>query len=155
MSDETTDIQGHDANLVAYRIAFEGPSTYPLAFEQAGFGLVLDDDGETGYLYITSADFEDVYDSLHIYNSTGPEAPSQGDELHILYNSRLMKAGLYYRAMFWAIIDYAKSEACCRSGQPPSKAGGWCTSSHSWNEKMIGGLTFKTIQHEGKTGSQA
>jgi len=155
MSDETTNTDNQDSGLVAYKIAFDGPATYPLAFEQAGFGLVLDDDGETGYLYITSADFEEVYDALHIYNSSGPEAPRQGDELHFLYNPRLLKAGLYYHDKFWAIVDYANSEACCRSGQPQAKPGGWCTSSHSWDEKMMGGLTFKTIQAEGRTESRA
>jgi len=155
MSDQINKNEGQDGNLIAYKIQFDGPATYPQAFEDAGFGLVLDDDGDTGYLYVTSVDFEEVHDSLHIYNSTGPESPKPGEEIHLVYNPALVKVGLYYRDKFWAVVDYSKSKACCRSGQPVAKPGGWCTSSHSWDDKMVAGLTFRTIQHGGPAAPQA
>jgi hypothetical protein len=137
------------AGLVAFQIEYEGPGTYPLPFEDSGFGVVLDDDGDTGYLYITSADFEDVHDTLYVYSSTGAEAPTNDEDIFVLYNMELMKAGLFYRDMFWAVVDFKNSKACTRTGMPECKPGGWCTGSHSWDEKMMSGLTFKRVDGPG------
>lgn len=132
--------------LVAFPIIYDGPDAYPKAFEGTGYGLVFDDDGETGYLYVTNEDFSEVLDSLHLYNTDTEFAPKVGETAYFVWSRKLMKAGLFYRGGYMAVVDFANEAACCRSGFPEAPAGGWCTSSHSWDPDMEEGLMFDKLE---------
>jgi len=136
---------GEKGELVAFQILYEGPGTYAKEFEGAGYGLVLDDDGESCYLYAATEDFQEVLDGLHLYNQDSPGRLDPGEKIYIIWNPVLAKAGLYYHGFFQAIVDFANSAACCRTGQPQPEPSGWCRSQHHWDPKMQRGLTFNRV----------
>src|SRR5438093_5940102 len=124
---------------IAYPIEFTGPSAYGKSFDGTGFGVVFEDDGDTGYFYATSERADKILDALHLYNFRDPPKPSRGDRLLIVWNPMVEKAGLFYNDRFQAIIDFKNQAGCCRSGFPP-KFGTWCRSLHVWNDEMKKGL---------------
>ncbi len=124
---------------IAYPIGFRGPSAYAKSFDGTGFGIVFEDDGETGYLYATNEKADKIFDALHLYNSRDLTKPLPGEQLFIVWNPVLEKAGLFYQDRFQAIVDFKNQIGCCRSGFPP-KFGTWCRSLHEWNDEMKRGL---------------
>jgi hypothetical protein len=149
MPEHTDGGKGQSKNgLVAFPIRYEGPDAYAKAFEGTGYGLVLDDDGETGYLYVTTEDFQEVYDALHVYNSDMPESPKPGNTLYIMWNEGLMRAGVFYNGGYVAIVDFQSARACCLSGFPEPVPGGWCTSPHTWDDELAEGMEFDKIEDE-------
>ena len=141
-----SDISGEKTELVAFKIEYAGPSAYPKAFEGTGFGVVLDDDGETCYFYATTEDFEEVLDGLHLYNSDQPDRLTPKDDIYIIWNPAFLKAGLYYRGGYHAIYDFKNASACCRTGFPPVEPSSWCVSSHRWDPKLERGMTFRGVK---------
>jgi len=141
----TDDKAGKKAGLIAFPLEYAGPDTYAKAFEGTDYGLVLDDDGETGYLYVTTAGFQEVLDEMHLYNA-GESAPSSGERLYFVWNPALLKAGVYFKGRYQAIVDFGASTACCRGGNPDPDPSGWCRSSHRWDPRMLVGLTFGNIE---------
>lgn len=140
---------GRGANgLIAFPIRYSGPDTYAKAFEGTGYGLVLDDDGDTGYLYVTTEDFTEVYDHLHLYNSDMPDAPKPGETIYVMWNASLMRAGIFYDDGYIAVVDFNNARACCLSGFPEPAPGGWCTSPHTWDPELTEGLEFDRIEDE-------
>jgi len=140
--------EGSANGLIAFPIRFEGPESYAKAFEGSGYGLVLDDDGETGYLYITTEDFQEVYDALHLYNSEMPESPKPGETIYVIWNQAMLRAGIFYSGGYMAAVDFQSARACCLSGFPEPAPGGWCTSPHSWDPELIEGLEFDKLEDE-------
>jgi hypothetical protein len=110
------------------------------AFEGSGFGVVFEDDGETGYLYATNESLDEILNALHLYNAGDTGQVKPGDEVFIVWNPALQKAGMFYHDQFQAVIDFRKQRACCRMGFPPCTHKGWCQSSHEWNEALVKGL---------------
>ena len=147
MSDKISGAAG-TAGLVAFTILYTGPEVYAKAFEGAGFGVVFDDDDETGYLYATTEDFEEVLDGLHLYNADSPDRVKLNEKVYIVWNSLLGKAGLYFHGAFQAVVDFRNAACCCRTGFPPAEPSGWCRSSHRWDDRMTAGLTFVGIEDE-------
>lgn len=125
--------------LIAYPIEFRERSAYAKPFNGTEFGVVFEDDGETGYLYATNETADKIYDALHLYNSKDPTRPSPGEKLFIVWNPILEKAGLFYHDRLQAIVDFKNQIGCCRSGFPP-KFGTWCRSLHEWNDELKKGL---------------
>ena len=140
-----SDISGRKTELAAFKIEYAGPSVYPKAFEGTGFAVVLDDDGETCYFYAATEDFEEVLDGLHIFNSDWPDRLTAKDEVYIIWNPVLLKAGLHYRGAYQAMFDFKNARACCRTGFPPVEPSSWCTSTHRWDPKMELGMTFNSV----------
>lgn len=146
---ERTDGGGRRTNgLIAFPMRYEGPDAYAKAFTGTGYGLVLDDDGETGYLYVTTEDFGEVYDALHLYNSDTPESPKPGETIYVMWNAQMMRAGLFYNGGYIALVDFKSARACCLSGYPEPAPGGWCTSPHTWAPELLEGMEFDRIEGE-------
>ena len=125
---------------IAYPVNFTGPAPYMKAFEGSGFGVVFEDDGETGYLYATNEHLDEILDALHLYNAGDPGQVRPGDEIFIVWNPALQKAGIFYHHRFQAVIDFKGRRACCRTGFPSRVHKGWCRSSHKWDETLVQGL---------------
>ena len=51
---------------VAHPINFNGKGVYGLENELFDFGVIFEDDGETGYFYATNKDHTEVFDALHL-----------------------------------------------------------------------------------------
>ncbi|MBI5694237.1 MAG: DUF2251 domain-containing protein [Nitrospirae bacterium] len=135
-------------NLTAYPITYIGPETYAKAFPGSGFGVVMDDDGETCYLFATSEDFTEMLDGMLIFDPVSTDPLVKGEKAYIIWNAVEQKAGLYYHGEYQAIIDFANTAACCRIGLPEPDPAGWCKSSHRWDKKMLSGMTFVRLSTE-------
>lgn len=124
---------------VAFSVLYNGVGAFEKSFKGTGYGVVFEDDGETGYLYATNEDHSQFLDALYLYEYGSFEQINLNDSVFIVWNERIKKAGLYYHERFQAVIDFDKQMACCRSGFPePNKI--WCKSSHDWKEEMVAGL---------------
>jgi hypothetical protein len=122
-----------------YPVNYAGPAPYSKSFEGTGFGVIFEDDGETGYLYATDESQDEIFDALHLYNRGSGNEIMPGDEVWIVWNRNLLKAGIYFHDQFQAIVDFNNQFACCRTGFPQAK-GSWVKSSHEWNDEMVKGL---------------
>ena len=131
--------QPQDDSPIGHPVNYEGPAPYGKSFTGTGFGVVFEDDGETGYLYATNESHDEIFDALHLYNVGDVKQVKPGDEVFIVWNPSLMKAGIFYHQQFQAIIDFKKQRACCRTGFPPPNKR-WCKSSHEWDEMLVTGL---------------
>ncbi len=122
----------------AFPVKYRGPEAYQKPFEGSGYGVVFEDDGETGYFYATDERFSEVLDALHLYDRGTQNEIVTGDQVFIVWNPRLLKAGIHYHGQFQAVVDFKNRRACCRTGFPsPSE---WCQGSHEWTAVMTSGL---------------
>ena len=128
-----------DRRPIAYPIRFQRHSTQVKPFSGSGFAVVFEDNDQSGFLYVTDERSENVLDALHLYDVNDDARPRSGDQLFIIWNPELEKAGLFYKNLFLAVVDFKNQTACCRSGYPP-RTGEWCKSSHEWNDQMTAGL---------------
>ncbi|HLU67180.1 MAG TPA: DUF2251 domain-containing protein, partial [Kofleriaceae bacterium] len=120
-------------------IRFSGPDAYPVPLPGSGFGVVFEDDGETGYLYVTNEGATEIFDALHLYDRGGPGQVVAGEELDVVWNPALERAGLHYHGAFQAVIDFANRRAMCRTGFPPADSR-WCRGTHAWDDDLLVGL---------------
>jgi hypothetical protein len=130
--------QAPEDTPVAHPIRFTGPAPYQRPFEGTGFGVVFEDDGETGYLYATNEGMDQILDALHLYNAGDTARLKPGEEAFIVWSPSSQKAGIFYHDAFQAVIDFRNKRACCRAGFPPPSQ--WCTSSHEWDSSLVKGL---------------
>ena len=107
---------------IAHRLKFKGQGTYPVGFAGSGYGVVFEDDGNTGYLYATNETHDEIFDALHIYNSGTPEQFRRGTAVFIVWHRVSQKAGLYVRRDCHAVIDFKNQVSCCRTGFPKEMA---------------------------------
>ncbi len=125
--------------VTANPVEFSGEGVYQISLAELGYGLVFEDDGETGYLYVTKPDFTDIYDAVHIYNRGDSHEPKAGDEVFVVWSSDLKRAGLYYGQAFRAGVDFAKNELRSRTGFPANAKAPW-VGDHSWRDEIVSGL---------------
>jgi hypothetical protein len=128
----------------------EPPTAFPLNFTGPGvhqkqlsskWGVVFEDDGETGYLYATDAAHSVALDALHLYNRSDPDPLKQGEPAFIVWNPRVARVGLFYRDQFQAVFDFDAKRGSCRTGFPgPIGEHGWSRRGHAWDQSMISGL---------------
>jgi hypothetical protein len=114
-----------------------------MPFAGTEYGVMFEDDGDTGYLYAANEKFDRIFDALHLYNSSSPRHDElrRGDQFFVVWNPVLQKAGIYYHDQFQAVIDFRNRLACCRTGFPaPMKGDDLWNTPHMWDEKMTHGL---------------
>jgi hypothetical protein len=103
-----------------------------------GYGVVFEDDGETGYFYgldLTGA-APSIVDALHVYNVAAiPDRKNAPIEIRWAENRN--RAGLFIGGECQAVFDFDDRRAVCRTGFPP---GGDFTSTHEWDESLVSGL---------------
>jgi len=101
------------------------------------FGVVFEDDGDTGYLYgLDQTQHEmPIVDAMQIYDVS---EWSRGREvtLKIVWNTDHSRATLFVNDAPQAVFDFARSQACCRSGFPPAIQTGWCVG-HDWDDALF------------------
>jgi len=123
----------------ANAIEFEGEGVYQIALPELGYGLVLEDNGDTGYLYVTDPRFEKIYDAVHVYDRNDAGHLETGQEAYIVWSSDLKKAGLYYHGAFRAGVDFKNKQIVSRTGFPPISNTNW-SSDHTWRDEVVQGL---------------
>jgi hypothetical protein len=125
--------------VTANAIDFDGEGVYQIALPELHHGLVFEDNGKTGYLYVTDETFAKIHDTVHIYDHGDPNQLKKGQRAFIVWSAELKKAGLYFNDMFHAGVDFAGRETRSRSGFPPNSTAPW-SSDHRWRESIIEGL---------------
>ncbi|MCY2925242.1 MAG: DUF2251 domain-containing protein [Planctomycetota bacterium] len=122
----------------AYPISFSGKGPYQKSFGN-DFGVVFEDDGETGYFYATNGSHTTIFDALHVYDRNTPDAIPVGEQLFVVWNPSRKRAGLYFRGQFQAVFDFARRRGGCRNGFPPPGKQ-WSETGHNWDEELTDGL---------------
>ena len=125
--------------VFAVPINYVGKGAWTMPLKGTGFGVVFEDSGETGYFYATTENFQNVYDTLHLYDTKEGDVLTSADEIFIVWSPTLLKAAMYYHEKFQAVIDFKNQKACCRTGFPTPKED-WCKSSHEWDDSLVKGL---------------
>lgn len=113
-------------------IAVEGPSP------GSAFGVVFEDDGDTGYLY--GLDFarkgNPIVDALHIYNVDQVTDRDKPSLVQLVWSSDGLKAALLINGYPHAVFDFDARRGYCRSGFPPADAN-WTDFDHSWDDCAV------------------
>lgn len=125
--------------VIANAIEFAGEGVYRIALPELAYGLVFEDNGETGYLYVTDPEFEKIHDAVHVYDRSDAHGLKSGQEAYIVWSSDLKRAGLYYGGVFQAGVDFKNQRAVSRTGFPAISSGSW-SSDHSWRDEVVQGL---------------
>ena len=101
----------------------------------SNYGITIEDDGDTIWLYATDATFTKVFCAVYISVSGG----LKNVEAFIVHNAALKKVGLYLGDQFCAVIDFHSKKACARSGLGSSSAA-WGNISFTWDNALEHGL---------------
>ena len=121
---------------VAFPADFKGPAVYATPFESTGFGVIFQDDGDTGYFFATDESQVDILDTLIVYRAGDDDRLNEGEAAYVVYSADAQRAGLYYHGEFQAVFDFRQKTGCCRRGEP-DPVGDWCTSGHAWDPEMV------------------
>ena len=66
-----------DEKPFAYLLSYHGPGKYARPFDGSGYGVMFEDDGQTGYFYATTENFDRILDALHLYNKGDSNQPRE------------------------------------------------------------------------------
>ena len=102
-----------DEKPFAYLLSYQGPGKYARPFDGSGYGVMFEDDGQTGYFYATTENFDRILDALHLYNKGDSNRPGENDQIYLVWNPRLQKAGIFYHNHFQAVVDFRNKLSCC------------------------------------------
>jgi hypothetical protein len=105
------------------------------------FGVVFEDDGETGYFYAvdnsrTAAD--EVVDALWIYDVKSSPDKSQPRTIQIRWSVNGLKAGLFVDGSPQAVFDFSARRGYNRANSPATST--WSRSNHAWDPSIVAGL---------------
>ena len=98
------------------------------------YGITLEDDGESIWLYATSSKLSEIFCTAYISASGG----LKDVESYVVHNATLGRVGLYYKGQFHVIFDFKSKKACARSGLGSGTA--WGNISFAWDDSMEIGL---------------
>jgi hypothetical protein len=131
-------------SFATFSIVFHGPGSYGKFFKGSGFGVVFEDDGQEGYVYLTKEDGSKIFEGLKLYDQGDTEKISEGDLLKILWHPQLKKVGVMYHEKIQAIFDFQKKESSSRFGFRmgfPVPNASWCKSqNHLWDDSALSGF---------------
>jgi hypothetical protein len=97
-----------------FPIVFHGPGSYKNIFKGSGYTIVLEDDGQEGYVYVTKEDGSQIFHVLKLYDQGDTERISDGDLMEILWHPKLKKVGVKYHGKIQAIFDIKKNTSYSR-----------------------------------------
>lgn len=116
------------AQLPLYRTAEIGnftvgtPKVLESFFEHVPYGVVFEDDGDTGYFYAASQD--GILDALHIYNVEDVSDKHIPNHVLILWDDACTIAALCINDYIHAVYDFVEQAGYCRNGFPEAQ-GEW------------------------------
>jgi hypothetical protein len=126
------------------KVVVEGPSP------SQPFGVVFEDDGETGYLYGLDFSRQDnpIVDALQIYNVQQLSDPHKPSQVQLVWSSDGLKAALLINRYPHAIFDFAARCGYCRTGFPPPMHTGFSKDGHAWDDAAQ--ELFRCPRHHGR-----
>ncbi len=120
---------------VGVEAAFQAPA------EEPPYMVVFEDDGETGYLYCLDLSRKGregpIVDALHIYNVAQLSDRDMPCKLEVVWSGDHRVAALFINRSPHAVVNFEARQACCRTGYPPPREGGWMVGDHEWDEGML------------------
>jgi hypothetical protein len=102
---------------------------------KAAFGVVFEDDGDTGYFYgiDLSRKPQAILDALLIYDVAQVLDRDVSSTIQIAWSSDGLSAALLLNSDPHAIFDFAAHRGYCRMKSPISSSG-WTKHDHAWDE---------------------
>ena len=98
------------------------PEVLQSFFEYVPYGVVFEDDGDTGYFYAASQD--GILDALHIYNVEDVSDKHIPNHVLILWDDACTIAALCINDYIHAVYDFVAQAGYCRNGFPET-GGEW------------------------------
>ena len=92
------------------------PEVLESFFEHIPYGVVFEDDGDTGYFYAASQD--GILDALHIYNVEDVSDKHIPNHVLILWDDACTIAALCINDYIHAVYDFVAQAGYCRNGFP-------------------------------------
>ena len=92
------------------------PEVLQSFFEYVPYGVVFEDDGDTGYFYAASKD--GILDALHIYNVEDVSDKHIPNHVLILWDDACTLAALCINDYIHAVYDFVAQAGYCRNGFP-------------------------------------
>ena len=92
------------------------PEVLQSFFEYVPYGVVFEDDGDTGYFYAASKD--GILDALHIYNVEDVSDKHIPNHVLILWDDVCTLAALCINDYIHAVYDFVEQAGYCRNGFP-------------------------------------
>ena len=92
-------------SCTVFPIFFHGPGFYKKNFKGSGYGIVLEDDGQEGYVFVTKEDGSKIFHMLKLYDQGDAEKILEGDLLEILWHPAVKKIAVRYHGKIRAIFD--------------------------------------------------
>ncbi|HJY28378.1 MAG TPA: DUF2251 domain-containing protein [Pyrinomonadaceae bacterium] len=103
------------------------------------YGVVFEDDGETGYFYgldTSRNEGKQILDALHIYNVRSVIDKEKPSQVQIAWSEDGLKAALYINGYPHAVFDFAGKRGYCRSNFPsPNEE--WTTFGKEWSDAVL------------------
>lgn len=113
------------------------PLTLDCPSPKTRFGVIFEDDGETGNFY--GLDLEKtkqpVLDVLHIYNVKDILDSNVSVKLEIIWSEDGLKSCLAINGFKHAVFDFEARKAYCRNNYPPPDRR--FTNSHKWKDEAL------------------
>jgi hypothetical protein len=102
------------------------------------YGVVFEDDGDTGYFYGLDMDRADnpIVDALHIYNAANITDKDIPSVVQVVWSGDGFKALLLINDYPHAVIDFADRHGYCRSAFPLPDPG-WTKYDHTWDDATL------------------
>ena len=127
------------AQLVAQETILVGKATTIEAPSPSeAFGVVFEDDGDTGYFYGLDfgRDENPIVDALHIYNVHTVTDRKKPSTVQIVWSQDGLKAALLINDQPHAVFDFAAHRGYCRTGFPPADKN-WSDHTHDWSDEAM------------------
>jgi hypothetical protein len=117
---------------VGQPVVVEGPSP------SGHFGVVFEDDGDTGYLYglDLTRQGNPIVNAMHIYNVGQVVDREKPSVVQLVWSQDGLKAALLINRYPRAVYDFASKRGYCRTGFPPPDRN-WTEYDHAWDDKAI------------------
>lgn len=102
------------------------------------FGVVFEDDGETGYFYALdlSNGSQTIVDALFIYDVKSVVDRYKPSLIQIIWSANGARAALQIDGVPQAVFDCEAQRGWCRTGFPPSSTK-WSREGHQWDEAVM------------------
>ncbi|KAB2648030.1 MAG: DUF2251 domain-containing protein [Verrucomicrobia bacterium] len=113
------------------------PTVVETSSPDGRFGVVFEDDEQTGYFYARdfTVDAADISDALHIYSVEGVTDRHIPSEVHILWSRDSTKACLIINRYPHAVFDFTAKRGYSRDVFPEPSPG-W--THHPWDDSVRG-----------------
>ena len=116
------------------------PAVVPSESPSEDFGVVFEDDGQTGYFYALdlSSGGQAIVDATHIYNVQQVQDRDRPSSVKIGWSTNGWSAVLLINDYPHAVFDFQGQRGYCRSGFPQSSIGSlWPRSAHTWSDQAL------------------